>query len=290
VRGEPRLDHGSAERVRAGPLGHSPTPPARCEVCLLGDPSQHGDAVLERGGVPALGREAVADGDDDGVAEARDAAAEGVVGGAVRGAGHEGAAVELHDHGKPPRGPRSGRREVPAVVGACLGRGGRHAVEAGARAAGGRLLARRGVVGRGEGVAAEGWRVQNSAGVVVRVGEEEANVEGGERVRVEVLGGDAVGDRRGEGRVGGLRGAVVGGAGGDAEGGGGGRRCSEEGGEAAAEEELEEEAVELDGDGGHGHLRPRWGKGWRAVAGQISGGGGGAMLPWRRGGSSSVVG
>lgn len=153
MRGEPRFDHRGAERVGAGPLAHH-RPPARSKVGLLGDPSQHGDPVLERRGVPALGREAVPDGHDDGVAEAGHAAAECVVGGAVRGARHECAPMELHDHRQlPPRGgPRgAGGREVPAVVarrGRWRGRGrGRDAdgVEAGAGASGELILARRGI-------------------------------------------------------------------------------------------------------------------------------------------------
>jgi len=107
VRGEPRFDHRGAERVGAGPLAHH-RPPARGKVGLLGDPSQHGDPVVERRWVPALGREAVPDGHHDGVAESGDAVAEGVVGCAVRGARHECAPVELHDHRQPP--PRGGPR------------------------------------------------------------------------------------------------------------------------------------------------------------------------------------
>lgn len=154
VRGKPRFDHGRTKRV--GPagtraLGHHPSTSGK--VGLLGDPSQHRDAVLEGRGVPVLRREPVPDGHDDGVAVARDAAAEGVVGGAVRGARDERAAVELHDHRQLPGRPR--RREVPAVV--RLGRGGgRDAVEAGAGAAGEEVLPVDVGGGRGEGVAAEG--------------------------------------------------------------------------------------------------------------------------------------
>ena len=221
---DPGLDGGGTEGVDPAPdLAH------HGEIGLLGDPPEHPDPVIEGGRVAALGREPVADGDDDGVAELGDPPAEGVVGGGAVAARDEPAAVELHDDGEPP-----------------------------ARGGGG--------PGRGDGVreVAPVWRAGGPGGRVagaarveeVRVGvlrrrrgEEDADGERGVWVDVEVLGGDPVGGR--EGRVGRRRGLVP--AAGDPEGvrrgrvGGGG-----EGLEAVAQEQLEEDVVDLHTDARHG--------------------------------------
>ena len=163
------------------------------EIGLLGDPPEHPDPVIKGGGVAALGREPVADGDDDGVAELGDPPAEGVVGGGAVAPRDEAAAVELPDDGQPAArgggGPRGGDG---AREGAPVGR---------ARLAGG------GVAGAA--------RVEEVRGVRRRRGQEDADGERRVGVDVQVLGGDPVGC--GEGRVGRRRGLV--GAAGDPEGG-----------------------------------------------------------------------